>query len=242
MTPHLHHPQTASELAELVKNELESKGFDCRLNHIDVSGVQSMRNLFSYSDFVGDISEWDVRNVVDANSMFYGARFNGDISKWRFSPNADMQDMFTSSAFRGDLSEWTFPAYLAKSNPAPMFGWSDGIRHRAGPWESLQIPVWPVTFRVLFGYDELTSRDASNEWLAARPLCRYHWDVLLHEHGRPYQSDATWHQPEQMEHLKALLPTLQGLGLSPIEMAEQLQATWQMKRQEPVLLALPTLD
>ena len=242
MTPHVHHPKTKDELLALVQKEIDTRGFGCNLNHIDVSAIKDMRALFNSSDFEGDISEWDVRNVEDAEGMFYGARFNGDISAWRFNPAAQMQEMFMRSAFRGDLRNWTFPTYLQKSNPSPMFGWSPGNRHSKGPWDSLQVPVWPVTLQVLFGYDELTSRDACNEWLQAQPLCRYHWDVLLYEHARPYKSGATWQTPEYWEHLALLIPTLQGLGLPQLEIAEQLHTRWQTRGHEQAVLPLPTLE
>lgn len=242
MTPHVHCPQTTEDLVALIARETEANGFGCSLNHIDVSQITSMNSLFSYSDFDGDIAEWDVSNVTNADSMFYAAKFNGDISRWRLPAHAITQDMFVGSAFRGDLRQWPFPAYLGSDNPAPMFGWSSSHRHRDGPWEPLRIPVWPVTFQVLFGYEELTSLDAANEWLAAQPLCRYHWDVLLYEQGRPSRSDASWRQPGQMEHLRALLPTLQGLGMPPLEMAEQLHARWQTRGREHATLPLPTLE
>lgn len=242
MTPHLYHPKTRDELAELLKKEMDILGLHGNFNHIDVSSIKDMSSLFSYSAFEGDISEWDVSNVLNAECMFYRALFNGDISRWCFSPQAQLQEMFTSSGFRGDLRQWTFPTYLAKSNPAPMFGWSAGSRHVGGNWESLRIPVWPVTFPVLFGYDELTSRDTAHAWLSQTPFCRYHWDVILYEHGKPNQSDTPWRHYEHDEHLRELLPTLQGLGLSPLEMAEQLHARWQMLGHEPIVLPLPSLD
>jgi len=41
-----------------------------------------MNNLFFYSDFKGDISNWNVSNVKSMVGMFKGSFFNGDISKW----------------------------------------------------------------------------------------------------------------------------------------------------------------
>ena len=101
MTPHLYHPKTRGELAELLKKEMDILGLHGNFNHIDVSSIKDMSSLFSYSAFEGDISEWDVSNVLDAECMFYRALFNGDISRWCFSPQAQLQEMFTGSGFRG---------------------------------------------------------------------------------------------------------------------------------------------
>lgn len=68
MTPHLYHPKTRDELAELLKKEMDILGLHGNFNHIDVSSIK-------------DISEWDVSNVLDAECMFYRALFNGDISR-----------------------------------------------------------------------------------------------------------------------------------------------------------------
>ena len=81
MTPHLYHPKTRGELAELLKKEMDILGLHGNFNHIDVSSIKDMSSLFSYSAFEGDISEWDVSNVLNAECMFYRALFNGDISR-----------------------------------------------------------------------------------------------------------------------------------------------------------------
>jgi hypothetical protein len=69
-------------LKELIDKETKLNGFKCSLNHIDVSNIESMRGLFQYSKFNGNISQWNVSKVKDMSYMFYYAEFNGDISKW----------------------------------------------------------------------------------------------------------------------------------------------------------------
>ena len=44
-----------------------------------------MSNMFSSSQFNGDISDWDVGNVTCMHHMFSYSKFNGDISKWNTS-------------------------------------------------------------------------------------------------------------------------------------------------------------
>jgi len=39
-----------------------------------------MQEMFSDSEFNGDISQWDVSNVTNMSSMFRYSVFNGDIS------------------------------------------------------------------------------------------------------------------------------------------------------------------
>ena len=54
-----------------------------------------MSNLFEYSDFNGDISNWDVSNVTNMNTMFAWCEdFNQDISNWDVSNVKNMNSIF----------------------------------------------------------------------------------------------------------------------------------------------------
>ena len=49
-------PKTKKELIELISKAIEENGYKCSLNHIDVSEITDMSQLFAGTTFNGDIS------------------------------------------------------------------------------------------------------------------------------------------------------------------------------------------
>lgn len=101
------------ELAKIIKNECSKNGWECDLNHIDVSKMTRLDNLFTMinglSEFNGNISKWDVSNVTNMSGMFAGSKFTGekgDISNWNVSNVRNMARMFADSKFEGDITKW----------------------------------------------------------------------------------------------------------------------------------------
>ena len=108
-------------LREIVKENITKWGSNADLNHIDVSQVTDMSNLFSpfninfqiplhiHSEFMkfnGDISLWDVTSVISMRLMFHLSIFNGDISNWNVSNVQNMEYIFYKSQFNSDISKW----------------------------------------------------------------------------------------------------------------------------------------
>ena len=93
-------------LKKIIEKEIIIYGTECDLNHIDVSGIQSMEKIFFKSKFNGDISQWNVSNVNNMSQMFFNSIFNGDIKQWNVSNVTDMSGMFFGASLNQDLSQW----------------------------------------------------------------------------------------------------------------------------------------
>ena len=59
--------QNKEHLKKLIEDQMATHGHRCDLNHIDVSLITDMSELFHNSRFNGDISQWDTREVVNIN-------------------------------------------------------------------------------------------------------------------------------------------------------------------------------
>lgn len=92
-------------LYSIVSEHLAAHGDDSDLNHIDVSGIESMERLFAGSGFCGDISKWDVSRLSRSAEMFKDSAFAGDVSGWSLSALAvrNARAMFLSPHFASRL-------------------------------------------------------------------------------------------------------------------------------------------
>ena len=77
-----YHPKDKDELKELIYKLIKERGNKADLNDIDTSEITDMSEVFYYSRFNGDISEWDVSNVEDMHGMFANSHLEKNPPKW----------------------------------------------------------------------------------------------------------------------------------------------------------------
>ena len=134
---------TDETIEQIVKDELKRLGNDTDLNHIDVSEVTNMYNLFRCDDYGKlwpnvknlnpDISQWNVRKVEIMKFMFaFNENFNQDISGWNVSNVKDMDRMFyAAKKFNQDLSQWDVSNVKSMMF---MFGYCENFNQDLSKW------------------------------------------------------------------------------------------------------------
>ena len=70
-------------LFDIISVEIDTRGTNVNLNHIDVSEITDMSGLFGTRDFNGDISRWNVSKVINMYRMFEHSKFRGDLTNWK---------------------------------------------------------------------------------------------------------------------------------------------------------------
>jgi len=112
-------------IKKIVKDELDKLGHDADLNHIDVSEVTTLSDLFScldsdylgskYKDLNPDISKWNVANVTHMMGTFYKCEnFNSDLSKWDTGKVRFFNEVFSNCyKFNSDISGWDVSSALS---------------------------------------------------------------------------------------------------------------------------------
>ena len=149
---------TDDNIRQIVKDELDRLGHNADLNHIDVSEVINMYNLFScrekdlgskYKDLNPDISNWDVSNVENMNFMFYECKnFNCDISNWNVSSVENMEFMFYGcKKFNQDLSQWNVSKVI---NMGQMFKKCEKFNQDISGWDVNNVQFKNYIFDLCF--------------------------------------------------------------------------------------------
>lgn len=134
-------------LKKLIAQEMKTHGNECDLNHIDISLIGSMYDIFSNSRFNGDISKWNVSNVRIMQNMFAYSIFNGNISHWDTSNVITMDGMFKMSVFNGDISNWNT---VNVTNMSTIF-WGSQFNGDISQWDvemvkSMNASFWESQF------------------------------------------------------------------------------------------------
>ena len=96
-------------IKKIIVDEIKRLGPDADLNHIDVSKVTNMKQLFAKTNFNGDISKWDVHNVRTLSYTFeICENFTGEtITDWYFENLTILRGTFYKcKKFNGDLGRW----------------------------------------------------------------------------------------------------------------------------------------
>lgn len=154
-------PTSKEELSEMIINEILNNGVMCSLNHIDVSKITDMSELFrgayrgyGLENFIGDISEWDVSNVVNMRKMFRFSCFNGDLSQWDVSRVEDMSGLFQNSLFDNDsICNWNVTGVTDMS----LMFYNTKFNHALSNWDISNVK----TLKEMFAYSEF-NQDISN--------------------------------------------------------------------------------
>lgn len=116
LSKRIHHvPHTTQELAIMVRAEIELHGPNVDLNHIDISQLTSLKEVFKDTKFNGNISQWNVSRIESMERLFTNCPFNGDISQWDTQSLVSAGHMFEGSVFNGDLSAWNTSSLIVAS-------------------------------------------------------------------------------------------------------------------------------
>lgn len=154
-------PKTKKELISIIKREVNKQPGDrIDLNHIDVSEISDMSELFyerafqSVEEIV--IDKWDVSNVERMEYMFYGClKFNADLSSWNVSNVKNMSNMFYEcKKFISDISAWDVSKVTDFTN---MFSGCKSFKSDLSAWKVSDTASIDEFLSWCTGFDRLKS-------------------------------------------------------------------------------------
>ena len=151
-----------SNIKSIVNTEINKLGNTANFNHIDVSSVTNMKELFKEKkSFNGDITKWDVSKVTTMSYMFRLAKaFNQDIGKWDVSNVTNMQYMFSgffyfmghtgfshgiveATLFNQDIGSWNVSNVI---NMSHMFTGAEAFNQDIGKWDVSKVTNMSLMF------------------------------------------------------------------------------------------------
>ncbi len=246
-----HQPTVATShqhLWDMVREIIMIQGHACDLNHPDVSNIADFSQLFEGLPFEGDVSRWNMSSARDISGMLENSQFNGDLSQWDVSNVEHMCFMFARSPFNQSLAHWNTGNVRSMRW---MFRENKKFDQDISMWDTRRVQTMESMFALSgFRGDISTwSLDALNDAAGmfdnpslARegPVNFYHWYSLLQD------GDALSGHPKEellLAHARAHYHVLEGLGMAPLQIAQQLQALWITRlAPAPEILSLPALD
>lgn len=198
-------PRWSKEVALMVRAEMERHGPNVDLNHIDVSQVKTLVDVFKDTPFNGNISQWNVSNVESMEGLFKNCPFNGDISNWNTGSLRVATQMFQGSAFNGDISAWDTSGLIMA---AAMFQDSQ-FNGDVSNWNTRQLSVLSCMF------ENSAFRGDLSQWDLAAALTRGNLDRMFH--STPYGGDLSSWKATAQRLDSALGPEFQGIAPSCAE-------------------------
>ena len=127
-----------SDIKNIVNAQITKLTGTGDFNHIDVSSVTNMKDLFrTKASFNGDITKWDVSKVTNMQFMFYSAiKFNQDIGGWNVSEVTIMMGMFMYAPFNQDIGGWNVSKV---TNMNGMFSNTVAFNQDIGGWDVSEV-------------------------------------------------------------------------------------------------------
>lgn len=239
-------PIVATDLEHLkacVEQAISQYGPTCSLNHIDVSRITDMRDLFNNSPFNGDISEWDVSNVNTFARMFKDSAFNGNISQWRLERADNLLEMFAGSKFNGDITKWNFrkikesrqmfqgAAYAGDLSKTELRRYSTFADMFDADFKGVLPFIGELSIRSKMYAAMLGGSAPLRQYLKTVPFNTVHADILLDSPKKPVwasMQDYIW--AKQQEKIAA------GLGIPIAEMRHLMVQNYHSKKDDCLVL------
>ena len=193
-------PQSTIDLLLLVREEMALHGPSVDLNHINLSQLNGLSEVFMDTNFTGDISKWNVSRVESMDRLFQNCPFNGDISDWDTSALRTSSQMFNKSGFNGDISRWNTSNLIAAS---AMFRDSQFNRD-ISQWDTSQLSAMVSMFQ-----RSAFNGDISN-WSVTRALGMGRMENMFE--GTPYTGDLSGWRITDVRHMhNAFSPQFRGM-------------------------------
>ena len=158
---------TDANIQSTVNTEIGKLGNTGNFNHIDVSSVTNMKDLFKEKiAFNGDISKWDVSKVTNMSYMLASTTvFNQDIGDWDVSKVIDMTGMLNgAAAFNQNIGSWNVSNVYTI---AYMFSGAMVFNQDIGGWNVSKVNTMLGTFVAAAAFNQ----NISGWTLTALTLC-----------------------------------------------------------------------